>query len=228
MNMNDLTQLATFVFIIVVAIFIIIFGLFLLLKHNDDTQEKVVQIRKEIRSYRIKRYENIKQIIQAFGQDNPHTKQLEKLRDLYKKVDSEEREMAWEEKYISVMHSFMDYAKDNISPQLKTSYDIANKALVDNEQALDTVRDEYLLLRKTLDLFEGVPVKYIIAVGEKLMSFTRKANETSVDLGEKIQDGIEKHQTKQRERDETLEELRRQAAEERKEFKRKRKEQDNK
>lgn len=206
--MMDIQNFMFTLFIVVCAALLIVFVLFFVTKSKDDTEESIKVVRHDIHQYRLKRYENIFQVLKAFGAGNPNTDALKKLADIYTRVKTEKDEIKWEEKYVPVMQAFMRYTLQNIPPQLQGSYDMANNAIIANERSLELARAELAKLSEKMTKYEQQPYRTLVKGGTIITHFVRRSDTVVKDLKASADELAERKAREQEEYEMMLEEAR--------------------
>lgn len=177
-GMSPVVPIVIFSIAIIILIIVVLLLTFLYsVRTRNDMITASQELQQEIHDFRAKRYESIQQVVRAFGAGNPYTESLKKLAAIYTKVKTEDQELQWEEKYISIMHSFMDYASQNVPIQLQGSYDMANNALIGNEQALENARAELSVVEQKIASYQKQPMQTILQIGEKVSNIVRRTND---------------------------------------------------
>lgn len=169
MQADQLVDIFGIVLIILAVIVVAIMVIFIMTKMRGDTQEAVSKARIDVRAAREKRLALCEQALAMFSSGNTYGEPLSKLVEIYKSIDSEKKEILWEEKYIKIMRKFMADAKKKSPDNMKEAWKMLNSEVNANEEALDMARAEYVAKKEILSQFDRVPQKYIIQAGDKIM-----------------------------------------------------------
>ena len=166
---------------IVLVLVILIFVFMFLVRRQDELEETLDASQKTIVECRQQRYQLMCQVIDMFGNGNPDVQNLTRLRDLYEKSDSEEREIMWEEKYVVVMKRYLEYAGQHVSPQMRKAWQMANQAVVENEENLSGARTAYENAKVRASAYTKPPLSYIAAAGDKIADLMRFHHEVKTE-----------------------------------------------
>lgn len=170
MQVSSVLTMVLVIFAIIVVLFIVVF---MFTKRYDDEKRQSDAARDAIRELRKKRLELINQALQMFSNDNPHAKGLSKLAELYGSIDSEKKEIAWEQKYVLVMKKFMAYAKRELPANMESAWKMSNIAINENEEMLDSAREAYVSCQQALASYRKPPQSYMISIGNRIMGAMR-------------------------------------------------------
>lgn len=171
------TTILVIVAIIVISFFVIIF----VTRRYDELKAQSDEARDKIREMRKARLALIDQAISMFGTGNPHFDSLSKLAKIYRNIDSEQKEVAWEEKYITVMKKFMMAAKKGLSPNMQGAWQMANEAIKANEMQLDSAREAYAQCQNSLSTFESGPQGKALQIGQRILDAMRSHAKTKAE-----------------------------------------------
>lgn len=181
MRLTDLADGVTAIMIFVAVVVLLLIVTFFATKKYDDARRQSDAARDDIRELRKKRLMLIDQALQMFSQDNPHADGLRKLADIYRTIDSEKKEVAWEEKYVIVMRKFMAYARKHLNANMQNAWKMSNSAVNENEQMLDGAREAYVSCQETIKSFERAPQCYAVKAGNAIMDIMRQHNADATD-----------------------------------------------
>lgn len=168
MGISGIYDTALFLLVIVAVAVIAIMLMFLMTKRKNDLSAQCQRARDDVRKFRKQRLVLIGQALSMFSTDNKYAQSLSKLSEIYKTIDSESKEILWEEKYIKVMKKFMAYAKKTAPANMKDAWKMLNSSINENEMALDTAREAYVNFKSSLEQFDNPPQKYIVMASDKL------------------------------------------------------------
>lgn len=193
MEISAIYDAAVVLLIIVAVAVVAVMLMFLMTRRRNDLSSQCQRARDDVRKYRKQRLVLIEQALSMFSDENKHAVSLEKLSEIYKSIDSENKEILWEEKYIKVMKKFLACAKQNAPANMKGAWRMLNSSVNENESSLDSAREAYVHLKTSLSQFDNPPQKYIVAAGDKLIDGIERISAAKKVFDEQV----EKHREKE-------------------------------
>ena len=140
------------------------------LKMRMESEERIANARHTIDDRRADRQRIARSLLDTFGEETKSDDRFKRLIEDYTSVSSEEEEKRWEGVYIPAMQSFMARASRHAAPTMTNAVAIANKTLVDNENALDAARDELMSAFEQRSRLDRPPLSLILLVADKLVA----------------------------------------------------------
>lgn len=185
MDALDLSNFFVILLVIVAVAVGAMFAMFFAIRKRDELIERTKVARDDIRQRRKQRSALMNQVLSLFGNGNPMAESLSKLAKLYLVIDSEEKEILWEEKYVVVMRKFLDLAKGKTDGgNLSKAWEMASKSVSDNEDALEAARNVYDETILELESLEKPPMSWLLYGGDIIMSLMRTVDEQKLQLEE--------------------------------------------
>lgn len=206
MELADLTGIMFTILIIIAILVIALMAMLLLTKRRNDIEGHLIAARDDVRSYRKQRLVLVEQALSMFSDNNKFADSLSKLAEIYRTIDSENKEILWEEKYIKVMKKFMAYAKKNSPANMKDAWKMLNSSVNENEMMLDQAREAYTHLKEELEKLDTPPLSYVMMASDKLSDSIHIARDAKSRFDEHMEKNAKQAQADEEEKIRQLDE----------------------
>ena len=159
------------------------------IQSKDGAEKNLGGVEEEISGCRAARVALLGEVLRAFPQSRASTRDLEILMSIYPKADTEEREIAWEKKYISALKLYMQSSLAGLTGEPLEKWCDLNERIEANEAALTEARERKASLEDHVDMMGTGVTGALSAGGSKMKDAFRKFEASRLAREEQLQKG---------------------------------------